>query len=472
MVTATHEGGRRIVVAVDAAAWASRLRPGMTVTHAQTLVPDLHIAEAQPDEDAAALERLALWCTRYSPLVTAQAPDNLFIDIAGAAHLFKGETALREDLQHRLEAVSYAARIAIADTPGCAWAIARYGADMVVPPGRMADVLGSLPVAALRLPAETVQSLRDVGLERIAQVASKPRGPLQTRFGRLLLDRLDQALGTVPESLPTLIPPEVPRVKMKFVEPVGDPEDLQRIIVKLCETLMRDLEARGVGARRLDLVFLRVDAIAQAIRIGTSRPNRDVKHLAKLLIERLVLVDPGFGIEEASLTASWIEALTERQTLGGHVAEQGADVDVSGLVDTLGVRLGAERVFRLVPVESDIPERALKRAAVAAKPDGAQWPDDLPRPARLVSPPEPVMAVAQLPDAPPMFFVWRKKRYRIRKADGPERILGEWWKSDADVGMRRDYYRVEAVSGERFWLFRDAPPEEGGRWFLHGLGDA
>lgn len=145
---------------------------------------------------------------------------------------------------------------------------------------------------------------------------------------------------------------------------------------------------------------------------------------------------------------------------------------MSGLVDTLGVRLGPERVFRLVPVESDVPERALKRAAVAAKPDGAQWPDNLPRPARLVSPPEPVMAVAQLPDAPPMFFVWRKKRYRIRKADGPERILGEWRKSDADIAMRRDYYRVEAVSGERFWLFRDAPPEEGGRWFLHGLGDA
>ena len=323
MVTAAQDGGRRVVVAVDAAAWACRLRPGMTVTHEQALVPDLHIAEAQPDEDAAALERLALWCTRYSPLVTAQASDNLFIDIAGAAHLFKGETALRKDLQRRLGAVSYAV-IAIADTPGCAWAIARYGADMVVPPGRMADVLGSLPVAALRLPAETVQSLRDVGLERVAQVASKPRGPLQTRFGRLLLDRLDQALGTVPKSLPTLIPPEVPRASLKFIEPVGDPEDLQRIIVKLCETLMRDLETRGVGARRLDLIFLRVDNIAQAIRIGTSRPNRDVKHLAKLLGERLVLVDPGFGIEEASLSASWIEALTERQTLGAQVADQGS----------------------------------------------------------------------------------------------------------------------------------------------------
>jgi PHP domain len=96
----------------------------------------------------------------------------------------------------------------------------------------------------------------------------------------------------------------------------------------------------------------------------------------------------------------------------------------------------------------------------------------LPRPARLLTPPEPVSAAAEIPDAPPLFFVWRKIRHRVVKADGPERILGEWWVSDADIGMQRDYYRVENASGERFWLFCDAPANEGGRWWLHGLGEA
>jgi protein ImuB len=99
------------------------------------------------------------------------------------------------------------------------------------------------------------------------------------------------------------------------------------VIEKLCAT-------RGIGARRLDLVFLRVDNISQAVRIGTSRPNRDGKHLGKLLTERLVLIDPGFGIEQATLTASWVEALTERQTVGRHIAPRGSDVDVGSLVDT------------------------------------------------------------------------------------------------------------------------------------------
>jgi hypothetical protein len=117
--------------------------------------------------------------------------------------------------------------------------------------------------------------------------------------------------------------------------------------------LSAELETRGIRARRLDLVFIRVDNIAQAARVGLARPRRAPKHLAKLLAERLVVIDPGFGIETASLTASWVEALTERQTIGRHVGENGGgEVDISQLVDTLGVRLGENKVFRLVPYES------------------------------------------------------------------------------------------------------------------------
>jgi hypothetical protein len=119
------------------------------------------------------------------------------------------------------------------------------------------------------------------------------------------------------------------------------------------------------------------------------------------------------------------------------------DVDVGELVDKLRIKLGAERVFRMTPVESDVPERASKRVPAMAKVKGAAWPDDLPRPSRLLTPPELVNALAEIPDAPPRFFVWRKMRHNVVKADGPERILGESWASDQEIGLQRDYYRVE-----------------------------
>lgn len=471
-MTVINQGQRRVLASVDDAAAMLGLAQGMTLTHAQSLVPELAVVSATPEEDDAALTRLAHWCTMYSPLVTPDPPDGVFIDVAGSAHLFQGEAALLRDLEKRLTAAGLGCKLALSDTPGCSWGIARYGGGGLVSPGRVSEGIASLPVAALRLTPETIAGLHAVGIERVAQIASKPRASLRLRYGSDVLLRLDQALGSANEALTSLIPPEVPRAELRFAEPVGDPEDLKRIIEQLAATLCIDLEKRGIGARRLDLVFIRVDNIAQAARVGLSRPHREPKHLAKLLAERLVVIDPGFGIETATLTASWVEALSERQTVGRHVGDGVGEVDVSQLVDTLGVRLGTNNVFKLSPVESRVPERTVKRTPALKPAKALDWPKNLPRPARLFVRPEKIEAVAEVPDHPPRLFVWRNIRHRVARADGPERIHGEWWVSTTETNLVRDYYRVETSDGTRYWLFRDAPTSEGGSWWLHGVGEA
>lgn len=472
LVTAAFEKQRRVIASVDDAAKRAGLAVGMTVTHAQSLIPDLTVVDAAPEDDTAALRKVATWCMRYSPLVAPNPPDGVFIDVAGAAHLFQGEEALIRDLLSRMKAQHIAAKAALADTPGCAWAMARYGATPIVAPGRASEAMASLPVSSLRLSAQIVEALHEVGIERVAHIASKPRASLQLRFGGDVLLRFDQAMGSISEPLNVLLPEEEPSTVLRFVDPLADPEDLKRVIKKLCTKLCPELEQRGMGARRLDLVFLRVDNIAQAVRVALSRPYREPKHLTTLLEERLVLVDPGFGIEQATLTASWVEALSERQTVGGHLAPDGNDVDVGQLVDTLGVRLGPKAVFRLAPVESHLPERSVKRIPPLHPPQGTDWPKTLPRPARLFSPPEAVLAIAALPDHPPRLFVWHNRQHRITRADGPERIHGEWWRSDTETELVRDYYRVETADGARYWLFRDGPAGTGGTWWLHGIGEA
>ncbi len=104
-------------------------------------------------------------------------------------------------------------------------------------------------------------------------------------------------------------------------------------------------------------------------------------------------------------------------------------------------------------------------------------PDDAPdlagpaRPLRLLERPEPVEAVAEVPDGPPIRFRWRRVRHIVARAEGPERIAAEWWRSGADLPAR-DYFRVETLSGRRFWLFRAGlygAQADGPSWFLHGL---
>ena len=463
LVTVETVGARRLVAAADGAARALGLSPALTVAHAQAMVPNLHLAPAAPQDDAAALSRLARWCLRYAPLVAPDPPDGILLDVAGAAHLFGGEAALVADLEARLGGAGIAAKAALADTPAAAWALARYGPGGVAPPAAVAGALENLPVEALRLDPDTAERLRRLGLDRIGPLSALPRAPLTLRFGPELGRRLDQAYGRAAEPVAWMAPPGELRRRLAFAEPIGA-EDLPRVSERLCRALCAELERQGLGARRLDLVFGRVDRVAQAIRIGTGRPSRDPRHLARLFALRLDGVDPGFGIEDATLVAARTEPLDAPQL--STVPEP--EAAVAELVDRLAVRLGPQNLFRIAPRESDLPERCVRRLPPLAPPAGATWPA-LPRPTRLVEPPEPVEATALLPDHPPALFVWRRVRRRVVRADGPERIFGEWWRSDAETPLVRDYYAVEDETGARYWLFRDAPVSEGGRWWLHGI---
>lgn len=469
MATVLHDGRRRVVVAAaDAAAQALGLRPGMALTHAVAFLSDLTIIAAEPEADAAALHRLAAWCRRYTPLAAPDPPDGLWLDITGSAHLFGGEAALADKLVARLGRDGFMARAAVADTPGAAHAAARY-APGVLPAGEHLAFCGPLPIAALRLPPDTVALLRRLGFDRVADLDRVPRPGLVRRFGPMVALRLDQLAGWVREPIVPLLPVETLQRRVTFMEPLLTADALSQAITHLVAPLCRRMERAGQGARWLDLLFERVDGATQAVRIGTARPSRDARHLAGLLDEHVEKIDPGLGIEAMRLVIPLAEPLHWRQD-GDALTELAADL--SALVDRLSNRLGAERVYRMAPIESDVPERSGQRVPVLAPPGGA-WSGPGPAPLRLLDPPCLVDAIAMLPDQPPAAFTWRRHRHVIRRADGPERIYGEWWRRDGEVSAVRDYFRVEDADGNRFWLFRQGDgvdPATGGlRWFLHGF---
>ena len=367
-----------------------------------------------------------------------------------------------------------AGQVAIADTPGAAHALARHGGQTLtlVEPGAHADALALLPVQALRLDGTMVDGLRRLGLDLIGQLAAAPRGPLARRFGNALLTRLDQALGRVPEPIQPVLPPETIVVRRSFVEPIATAESFVAVILLLVNEACTLLEQRGEGARRLDLVFERVDATVQVVRIGTARPVRDVRHLARLLDERVEEVDPGLGVEAMRLVLPLVELLAYVQRPGGLTADDAEEADLSELIDRLVNRLGPNKVFRLQALESDVPERSQASVSVYVSPSAlpaSPWP----RPVRLLDPPELVLALAAMPDHPPKAFTWRRVQHRIVRADGPERITGEWWVRSSELLAVRDYWIVENPEGRRFWLYRQGDGIDGATgglaWFLHGL---
>lgn len=466
-------GRRRAIAHMNLAAAKTGLRLGQAVAHATAMIPGLVLQDLDTEGDYAALQRLAVWAQRlYSPTVAADPPDGLVIDATGCTHLFGGEEKMLIDLRRRLAKAGYTATVAIADSWGGAHALARYSrrSVFVVPPGELGRQLKDLPVAALRLPPETVQALAKPGFDTIGELEATAKGPLAHRFGLEPIRRLDQAHAREREPIEPVFAPQTPRAAKIFAEPIGAPETMARYLTELTVELCAVLEAAGLGAKTIDAWFYRVDNRVESARIGLSAPARDARRLAKLLCEKLEKVDPGFGVDKMVLAAPGAEPLAYSQddALGGK-----RRADLSGLIDTLRVRLGADAVYRLASAESDIPERSVRKVPAAETPAAFSWPVDWPRPTRVFPRPELIETVALLPDQPPASFTWRGVRRRVRRADGPERVFGEWWKADAELARSRDYFQIEDEGGERYWIYRDGDGEDPAtgthRWFIQGV---
>lgn len=467
-----REGSRRLIMAADGAAQAAGLRIGMTASKAQVLVSDLIIEDFRPEEDRLELERLALWFLgNYAPIVAVDPPDGIVVDTTGADHLHGNETLMLTAMINRLHAMGFTARAAVADTWGAAHALARHEAHpyVIAEAGGIPVSVLDLPISALRLDGAIVAALRTLGFERIGELEATPRAPLALRFGPEIGRRLDQLMGRLPEPIDPIRPAEAIEVRRAFAEPIAAAETIARYVEKLVARICAVLEEKGLGVRRLDLICHRVDGGVQVIRAGTAKPVREVQRLTRLLCDRIETIDPGFGIELMTLSASRVETFDTVQTVSSLIEEP--EADVSGLVDVIANR--GHRVYRIAAVESDVPERSFMLVPPLVEDDEIGWPNHWPRPPRLLTPPEPIQCLALLPDHPPVNFTWRGIRHVVKRADGPERVFGEWWKRDKELAAVRDYFSVENEAGERFWIYRQGDGEHAdsgsGNWFIHGV---
>ncbi len=466
-------GQREIVTAACPVALSLDLVPGMAAAHARALVTDLDVRDADREGDQAWLDRLALHAVgHWTPVACPSGPDGIWLDLTGTSHLFGGEARFCRRVLRFLARLGFTARIGLAGTPGAAHALARFGgeAHRILPPGQEVAALAGLPVSALRLEPQALAAAARFGLERIGDLLRMPRGPLARRLGLSTVSRLDQALGRAAEPIVPVIPFEAPEVSRRLLEPIGTPEAITQVIADLVDDLVTMLERRGLGVRAAVITAERVDGADQHLSIGASRATRDARHLVRMFGLRIDRLEPGLGIEAMRLVVPHSEPLGARAS-GTLIPDGDAPPDLAPAIDQLAGRAGEGAVFRMGLAQSDVPERAVRRLGPLADP--TSWPA-WKRPVRILRRPELLThVVALLPDHPPRRFTWRGKPYRVVAGDGPERIHGEWWRSDRELWAVRDYFRVEVEGGQRFWLFRrgDGVEAETGdlSWHLHGF---
>lgn len=489
LITETAHGPR--IEATNGAGHAAGARPGMMLADARTLCPQIAAFPADPAGDLSTLEKLALWAQRWGPWSALDPPDGVLVDITAAAHLFGGENRLVSDVEAIFARRGLTARAAIAPTAGAAWALAHFGKSRTIL-GADEDAsrsLSDLPVAALRLDDDVLRVLRRLGLKSLGdlvRVATRgadrseaaARDAIQRRFRNRKspaanpLIRLDQLLGGVPEPLLPVIPHHAPIVQRRLMEPIRHRSLLDQVLADLSHDMVRELEARGEGARRLELGLWRVDGEVVVRRLELAAATRDAGHMTRLFADRLGDVDAGFGIETVRLRASWAEPLALAQRDVEEAAESHG-ISLSACIDRLTVRLGRHAVRRPVPRASHLPERAQRwQPPLEPEPTSQGLFEFHSRPLKILDKPELISVLYASPDGLPQRFRWRGAVCEVTRVEGPERIAPEWWREKSTARLR-DYYRVEDTTGRRFWIYRSGIVGDGRggmpSWYLQGL---
>ncbi|MEO0401051.1 MAG: DNA polymerase Y family protein [Pseudomonadota bacterium] len=519
LAVVAEQANMQVITSLNGVAQAQGLQVGQPVRDAHAMCPGLLTQPRSLVAEQRFLEALQRWAGKFSPWVAPEDGDALVVDLTGCAHLFGGEAQLMQVVQDDCTDLGLSVLMGLADTRGAAWALARFagrvtGSDRsgdaidqearatrsragkrrhwtkggaapvvrtsvsdsirIAPSGQTYSALSPLPIAALRLDPDVTAQLGRLGLRRVGDLLGQPRAGLARRFGRGLVLRLDQAMGSAPEPVSPAKPPDHFAVRMTLPEPIGLAEDVMAGLDRLLPRLCKALEDKGKGVRRVALQAYRSDHGVEVIEVGLARPSFDPFRIRPLIEMKVADIDAGFGIDMLRLVAVQVEPVHDTMAVG-HL-QAGAAVQarlnntnaLDDLIGRLGARVGLDAIRRLHPSDSHIPEKSHKILAAAwSEPHKGPWPaPSNPRPMLMWSP-EPVHAPAtpRLPET----FRWRGRDLTRLRALGPERLAPEWWLDDPNWRSgTRDYWVTDTTDGQRLWLFYAHGGGMSPGWFCQG----
>lgn len=462
---------KAVVVAACKRATAQGIRVGMTPTQARALNAEVEILPHKSEEDLQALRTVGRWMMRFSPVVAIEPLSSLLLDLCGLEKLFGSLETILARVDQAVTRLRLATRIAIAPTPGAAWAFATFGPERlaIVPPQRLTELLGTLPAQSLRIESSTVARLYQLGLKSIGQVMRLSRDSLTTRFGSGLLLRLDQALGNVAEPLIGLQIFSHIVAEMQFESPIESLETIWLVFQRLIAQIIRELAHRGRGARIIKATLAQAYAKPISQTIHLSRPTRNPANLFNLLRLALENIEAEEGFTGVHLEVTLSEAIADEQIPLIQHEQHIAESELIHLIECLTVRMGKTAVLTAAFAESHIPELAYRWSESKTANVTSEEPAyirTLPRPLHLLPVPNDILTMVSPSDdreGRPISFTYQGTIHRLSTVSGPERIAGHWWDGR---GKTRDYFDVQTPSGQRFWIFRVM---QTGNWYLHGF---
>lgn len=500
------------LAAVNREAERFGVRAQQTIAQASALVSQLIVTKVKRVEVERALGGLAEVALGYGATVALSAPDTVWVDITGSAHLFGGEEALAQDLSERVRELGHRVKVAVSAGPELARAFARWTAPprrkegsgasavVVVAPSRTPLCAAELPLHALPLGPDNLGYLTRLGLLTWGELARQPRSALAPRLGKEAARVLELCSGEDNAPLVPYTPPRILEEESTWDDAVAGTEPLGFVLRGLAARISARLCARGEAAEVLDVTLLHDPVIARfrgvppqtLLHFKLSQPlhrEAELRRIVASRLERLKLAAPSVGMR---LTVPRLGPIVARQlslselmtgdTTSGEedlplvLAELSADIGdehlgVLSLVDAHRPE-AQSALSAALPEQGHAKRRGKKgRAEPSAAPKSSLRKTEPPIWSRLPSPPtrllpHPVELSSIISAGSTL--VLGHTIYTIERLRFEQRLDAvEWWSRP----VARDYLRL--------WLHSESGGMEAlvyvdrhsGRRFLQAVGD-
>lgn len=469
-------GAQDTLDAVNTAARRYGVLEGQSIAEACGLVAKLVVRQVSRGQVQAALGRVAEMALGFGAPVAIEAPDTVWVDVTGSAHLVGGEAPLAAELAERVRVMGHAVRVAVSDGPRLAQAFARWSeprrreADLdpavtLVKSEETKDRIARLPISALPIDRETASWLMRLGVLCVGDLVRLPRASAASRLGRNATLVLDLCEGYDSEPLVAYEPPKVPVEETSFHDSVEGSQPLLFALRGLVARLSARLEGRGEAARVVELVLCHDRSIARLrgvpeemrLHFELTSPLWQTEELWRVLaakIERTRLQAPSVGVRlEAPVVTRAVQlqldlsrgaaGLGNPENLPVLLAELASDVGRKNFgIFQLSSSHRPESKSRLAPPLESLGKKKRQRRPRKMGPKGLRKATEPFSPNRFL--PRPVRLDAAIRRG--ASIVIDHRLYTIEGVSFLQRLDAvEWWTSGP---VSRDYLRLWLRSGD------------------------
>ncbi len=479
------------VIAANARARNAGIEIGMTKLQAEAC-PNVYLRRRSLAEEAAARDALLDCAHAFSPRVEdtnqqlsnsddqPRPGDTIILDIDGLDRLFGPPGLIARELSARVSKMGLAANIAIADNPDAAMHAARgFSGITVIPPGKEAERLASLPVSLLEPSEEMLETLERWGIRDFGSLAALPTIALSQRLGQAGLRLQKLARGCAQRTLVPVEPTTKFEETIELEDAVELLDPLMFVLNRMLERICARLQARALAATELQVALeitgyedqsSEEQEASRSIHQRTLQfpvPMQDSRTFLKLLQLELAAHPPQGPVKKVFLAA---EAAPPRFAQSGLFLPRGlAPERLELTLARLRGLVGDDRVGSPELLDTHAPDtfrmRPFHPQAGAAKDDKS--PQEQKAALRIFRPP--LEAKVQIKHGVPIRVFVKGQPHQVTSVAGPWRNNGGWWTEKA---WTRDEWDLELRSEElRPWLVHVYRDLTSAKWYVESTLD-